>query len=75
MSDLGQDPRHRQLHTRNGNLNTIISGAGVNMIPYLDRALTASEAFTAHGWPITDACVEAASSTECHFSHSHPVPA
>ena len=65
--DLGQNFEHRKLCTRRGQLHTLIKGAGLTYMYAAKRWLTASELWTAQGFPVTDDCVET-SGVQCQFS-------
>eukprot|EP00973_Karenia_brevis_P080736 11201207-Karenia_brevis.AAC.1 len=70
--DVGQDPLHRPLHSRNGILNTLIRNNHYMMIPrgHGERSntwLLPSELWTSMGFPISMSCQQA-TGVQCVFS-------
>lgn len=74
VCDLGQDPRHRPVHSSNGVLHTAIAGMGLMYSFPHRRFVVPSELLLANGWPVTDASSAAVGGAICLFDPTRPGP-
>ena len=74
VCDLGQDPRHRPLHSSTGVLPTVIAGIGLMYSFPNQRFVVPSELLLANGWPVTDASSAAVGGATCLFDPKRSGP-
>jgi len=74
LVDLGQNPLKRPLRSKRGILHTLIKGHGITFCYDLDKWLSATDLWTAMGFPITEECQAASAKASCQFSRGRQAP-
>ena len=72
--DIAQNPKHKALVSRNGELGTIIKNVGLLWAQVVDRWICRVEMLAAMGFPITAAHVKACSGITCSYTEGNLPP-